>query len=93
MRIETSDIAGYVTAIPDEGMVITFFQDGDKPDTYVGAKKIHAQSAENFINLREITFAEHEAYLAAAEEYKKKKPEEEPDSEIIEDSEQENGLE
>ena len=39
MKIETSEITGFLTATPDDGMVLTCFKDGDKPNEYVGAKK------------------------------------------------------
>ena len=69
MKIETSEITGFLTVTPDDGMVLTCFKDGDKPNEYTGAKKIHVCREEMLSNIREITFAEHDAYLKAAEEY------------------------
>lgn len=80
MKIEISDITGFIKAQADEGMVLTTYHDGDPIDTYIGIKTIHVNKMEALINVREITFAEHEAY-----EEEKRRHEEEPEEETIEE--------
>jgi hypothetical protein len=79
MKIEQRESPQHFVAIPDDGMVLTFFRDGDRPDTYNGASAIHSKDMASFLGLREITIEQHKAYKKAADEYR---PEEEIQEEI-----------
>ena len=68
MEISSFDDLGYAVAVPDDGMVLTYYHDDEDISNYCGLKKIYAKSESNFDVIREITIEQHIAYSKQKEE-------------------------
>jgi hypothetical protein len=64
MKIEKTNIENCILISPDEGNVLTFYQDTEDINTYVGVKKIYASASIDLNSIREITMEQHLNYLS-----------------------------
>lgn len=65
--MRTIEKGKYIEVLSDEGMVLTFYNDGDDISAYDGFDVGYVKDADAVSSLREITLEEHMAYMKAKE--------------------------
>lgn len=63
--MRTIEKGKYIEVLSDEGMVLTFYNDGDDISAYDGFDVGYVKDADAVSSIREITIEEHMAYMKA----------------------------
>ena len=68
--MRTIEKGKYIEVLSDEGMVLTFYNDGDDISAYDGFSQAYVKDELTVSRIREITLAQHREYMRQKESEK-----------------------